>query len=551
MKRTEITVLVAAILIAVIAWFALRERPADLPPAAPEPAGLVDAGAPAETPDPAPDPVPESLRFDVVRVEADGQTVVAGVAPPGSSVELVLGGEVVASAEADGRGDFIAIFQVPPSDEPRELFARVPLPSEGAGAGESPEPDALEPDMLATAPDAPAPGLPEAGGSAVLEVEETPPAEMAAPGGAGPASLSAPALPDAPDIPAPAAEDAAVAVAEDAAPAAASPDASLPEAIPPEASPSAASVADVADPTPAEPAAADTVPATPAVTSAAAPAATPAAAEASVPPPEMPGPVAASGEPADAASVPSAPVTPPTGGAAPLPETETDTEAAAEAGLGGLARTEAGAAPAPRLPAPVTVPDETRTGFITGRPVVILPGAAPDEAPVVLSAGVEGVRLVQPPPRSAAEQVTLDAISYGETGEVILTGRGGGGSAVRVYLDGKPVGEGQIATDGSWEARLAVEGQGPFTLRIDETAAGGEVLSRAESPFQRARLSGGPLRASQIIVQPGNNLWTMAEQVYGEGIRYHTIFSANSGQIRDPDLIYPGQVFELPGAAER
>ena len=50
-----------------------------------------------------------------------------------------------------------------------------------------------------------------------------------------------------------------------------------------------------------------------------------------------------------------------------------------------------------------------------------------------------------------------------------------------------------------------------------------------------------------IIVQPGNNLWNISRVVYGEGVRYTTIYEANRDQIRDPDLIYPGQVFKAPG----
>jgi nucleoid-associated protein YgaU len=38
----------------------------------------------------------------------------------------------------------------------------------------------------------------------------------------------------------------------------------------------------------------------------------------------------------------------------------------------------------------------------------------------------------------------------------------------------------------------------------------------------------------------------LARRTYGEGIRYTTIFEANKNQIKDPDLIYPGQVFALP-----
>ena len=52
--------------------------------------------------------------------------------------------------------------------------------------------------------------------------------------------------------------------------------------------------------------------------------------------------------------------------------------------------------------------------------------------------------------------------------------------------------------------------------------------------------------SGKAIIRRGDNLWTIARRVYGEGLRYTTIYQANTGQIRDPDRIYPGQVFELP-----
>jgi nucleoid-associated protein YgaU len=41
-------------------------------------------------------------------------------------------------------------------------------------------------------------------------------------------------------------------------------------------------------------------------------------------------------------------------------------------------------------------------------------------------------------------------------------------------------------------------------------------------------------------------LWSLARQRYGSGFEYTLIYEANKDQIRDPDLIYPGQVFTLP-----
>lgn len=92
-------------------------------------------------------------------------------------------------------------------------------------------------------------------------------------------------------------------------------------------------------------------------------------------------------------------------------------------------------------------------------------------------------------------------------------------------------------------------GLGRHALRVDQLA-GSEVTARVEVPFQRESLPAAPPGAPpQVVVQPGNNLWRIARQVYGRGTRFTVIYAANREQIRDPRLIYPGQVFALPGAS--
>lgn len=49
-----------------------------------------------------------------------------------------------------------------------------------------------------------------------------------------------------------------------------------------------------------------------------------------------------------------------------------------------------------------------------------------------------------------------------------------------------------------------------------------------------------------VTVQPGATLWAIARDRYGEGQLYLQVFEANKDKIRDPDLIYPGQVFSVP-----
>lgn len=53
-------------------------------------------------------------------------------------------------------------------------------------------------------------------------------------------------------------------------------------------------------------------------------------------------------------------------------------------------------------------------------------------------------------------------------------------------------------------------------------------------------------RVSLITVQPGHTLWHISRERYGAGEQYVIIYRANRSQIRDPDLIYPGQIFTLP-----
>jgi nucleoid-associated protein YgaU len=93
---------------------------------------------------------------------------------------------------------------------------------------------------------------------------------------------------------------------------------------------------------------------------------------------------------------------------------------------------------------------------------------------------------------------------------------------------------------------------GVYTLRADQLNAEGRVLSRYETPFQReepellaAAAAGGA--ATKITVQPGFTLWGIARETYGDGVMYVRVYEANRAQIRDPDLIYPGQVFSVPG----
>jgi nucleoid-associated protein YgaU len=54
-------------------------------------------------------------------------------------------------------------------------------------------------------------------------------------------------------------------------------------------------------------------------------------------------------------------------------------------------------------------------------------------------------------------------------------------------------------------------------------------------------------RNGKIVIQPGNSLWRISRVIYGRGIEYTVIYEANKDYIRNPNLIYPGQIFATPG----
>lgn len=61
-----------------------------------------------------------------------------------------------------------------------------------------------------------------------------------------------------------------------------------------------------------------------------------------------------------------------------------------------------------------------------------------------------------------------------------------------------------------------------------------------------------PLEAADgaVIIRRGDTLWRISRRVYGRGVRYSTIYLANQEQIRDPDMIWPGQIFSVPDETE-
>ena len=174
--------------------------------------------------------------------------------------------------------------------------------------------------------------------------------------------------------------------------------------------------------------------------------------------------------------------------------------------------------------------------------------------PKVVVADSDGIKVLQDD-QGAKDQLALDAIAYDPLGNVTLSGRSNPDGLVRFYVNNEAISAAKTDDTGYWETDLSDVIPGTYTLRIDELGLRGDVVSRLESPFKRedrqklAALiapSSSPVRINIVTVQPGNTLWAIARKRYGDGLLYVRVFEANRDKIKDPDLIYPGQLFDLP-----
>lgn len=70
------------------------------------------------------------------------------------------------------------------------------------------------------------------------------------------------------------------------------------------------------------------------------------------------------------------------------------------------------------------------------------------------------------------------------------------------------------------------------------------VAAGAEGMVDEA--GGGTGEATYHTVESGDTLSAIAKKAYGDANKYMVIFEANKPMLKDPDLIYPGQVLRCP-----
>jgi nucleoid-associated protein YgaU len=212
------------------------------------------------------------------------------------------------------------------------------------------------------------------------------------------------------------------------------------------------------------------------------------------------------------------------------------------------------------------------------KPVVAL--MTPDKPSVVLSKPAS--------PKPTAGMVVIEAVEMEPSGKFHVSGRSRPGAEVRLYLNDSFIASVTAGPDERFAVTIK-EGISPgnYRVRLDELGSNSATVhARAEVPFsvpesavtasvqavapkrpdmvapQHTQLAAAtPIAispdngSSSAVVVPkiatttvyrGDSLWRISRLAYGAGTRFAVVYRANREQIRNPNVIYPGQIFVLP-----
>ena len=558
-----------------------------------EPALDVTPAAPAAQ-------VPDNLiaaTFGLLRAEPDGSVVIAGSGTPGSEVEVYSNGELLGKTTVENSGDWVFVPDAPLPTGGVEITL-----GETGKEGRAPESFVVaisedktaQPLVVASTPGAASEVLqglepPVAGTTTDVAIADpvTPPAPSPTPTPAAPAI----AEPEAPP---------AVAAAEPV-PAEATPDTPTPA----QPAPGEPAAAPPSTPTiAAQPPVAAIAPATPVAVAPGAPTSTPPVAAATPAPAAEPAPsttppvVVAVAEPPVATPAPAVALdnTPPTIDAIEL---EGDRTFFAGAGPEGAtmrlyvddtfiadAKVEAGrwlveagkvlTKPSQRVRVDLLQPDSAKVAsraevnFVvempTAEPPVAVATAEPAAQPTVTSPATPAEPAPTEPAQAATQPDPVPPAADKAAEPAVPAAAPTAAAAADKSAEPAPA-----TLDAATEPRTPTQSPAPAADVAATTPPAATPSEPQAEPAEPAVAEAEPAPAAEpvaavptmvavaigspgaerfvsgkAIIRRGDNLWTIARRTYGEGIKYTTIYQANTGQIRDPDRIYPGQVFELP-----
>lgn len=143
--------------------------------------------------------------------------------------------------------------------------------------------------------------------------------------------------------------------------------------------------------------------------------------------------------------------------------------------------------------------------------------------------------------------ILVDIAEYSSTKKLMLSGRTSSSRDISIYLNQIFIGETKPDSYGYWSFKTDAPIPLGHTNLILKTQHNGEQI-RVETNILENLSINSKIRLSEknVIVESGNSLWRIARKTLGGGILYTEIYKNNLSKIQDPNLIYPGQVFNIP-----
>ena len=140
--------------------------------------------------------------------------------------------------------------------------------------------------------------------------------------------------------------------------------------------------------------------------------------------------------------------------------------------------------------------------------------------------------------------LAIDLVEYTPEKKIILKGRSNPSSLIKIFLDNRSYGEVFSDETGYWEFMTSISLFKSYDLEVLSNIKNQEIKLSAK--IFEENIENELFVEKNVIVEPGNSLWRIARKLLGGGIYYSEIYKNNVKKINDPDLIYPGQVFNIP-----
>jgi nucleoid-associated protein YgaU len=184
--------------------------------------------------------------------------------------------------------------------------------------------------------------------------------------------------------------------------------------------------------------------------------------------------------------------------------------------------------------AAAATPDAVRVAESGPEPVAVAEGPAEPAAEGAVVVADVGEAETRPAQDEGPVVVAEDEAAPAEPGE----------APVEAVAEGEAVGTEVVVPE---VVAAEPEGAEPAELApVVADAPAVEVVGAEAEPVVEAVVEAAAPAPVTVTVQPGHTLWAIAEGQMGDGIQYVQVWEANKDAIRDPDLIYPGQVFTMP-----